>query len=83
MSSDTNITEQKIITLLAEHIGTDEEELSKDDAFQEGLQMSPSDIADFIEKLNQAGLDTSEVDLTQITTVDDLVDKVVSQEEFK
>lgn len=73
---------QKIITLLAEHIGVDKEELSSDDAFQNDIRMSATDFADFVEKLKTAGFDTTKLDLLEIKSVGDLIENIISQEEL-
>ena len=73
---------QKIIAILAEHVGTDGEELDITDMFQDDLHMSATDLADFMEKLNVAGFDTSSLDLMELETVEDLVENIISQEEF-
>lgn len=73
---------QKIITLLAEHIGADEEELSSTDTFQDKINMSVTDLADFVEKLKVAGFDVSKIDLTEIKSVGDLIENIISQEDL-
>ncbi len=73
---------QKIITLLAEHIGTDEDELSSEDRFQNDIHMSAPDLADFVEKLRTAGFDTTKLDLMEIESVGDLIENIISQEEL-
>ena len=73
---------QKIITLLAKHTGADEEELSSTDTFQDKINMSVMDLADFVEKLKVAGFDTSKLDLTEIESVGDLIENIASQEDL-
>lgn len=73
---------QKIKTLLAEHIGTDEEELSNEDRFQNDIHMSATDLADFVEKLKMAGFDTTKLDLMETESVGDLIENIISQEEL-
>ena len=73
---------QKIIALLAKHIGADEEELSSNDTFQNDIHMSATDLADFVEKLNMAGFDTSKLDLMEVESVGDLIENIISQEEL-
>ena len=73
---------QKIITLLAEHTGADEEELSSEDRFQNDIHMSPTDLADFVEKLNTAGFDTTKLDFMEIESVGDLIENIISQEDL-
>jgi acyl carrier protein len=73
---------EKIIILLAEHIGADEEELSSEDTFQNDIHMSPTDLADFVEKLSTAGFDTTKLDLMEIESVGDLIENIISQEDL-
>ncbi|MBU0572250.1 hypothetical protein KKH23_01100 [Patescibacteria group bacterium] len=73
---------QKIKSILAEHIGVDEEELSSEDRFKNDIHMSATDFADFVEKLNLAGFDTTRLDLMEMESVGDLVENIVSQEEL-
>ena len=73
---------QKIIALLAEHIGAEEEELSSDDTFQNDIHMSATDLADFAEKLKTAGFDTTKLDLTEIESVGDVIENIISQEDL-
>lgn len=82
MTEKENNISEKIITLLAEHIGADEEEISSSDTFQDKINMSPTDLADFIEKLKTAGFDTSELDITNLKSVGDLIEGIISQEDL-
>jgi acyl carrier protein len=82
MTEKEKNTSEKIITLLAEHIGTDEEEINSTDTLQDKINMSPTDLADFIEKLKTAGFDTSELDLTNLKSVGDLIEGIISQEDL-
>ena len=82
MTEKTKDIAQKIIALLAEHVGTDGEELDIADMFQDDLHMSATDLADFTEKLNMAGFDTSNLDFMELETVEDLIENIISQEEL-
>ncbi len=73
---------EEIIALLAEHIGAEKEELSSEDAFQEDIHISATDLSDFLEKLNTAGFDTSQLDLTEVKSVGDLIENVIAQEDL-
>jgi hypothetical protein len=44
--------------------------------------MSPTDLADFVEKLNTAGFDTTKLDLMEIESVGDLIENIISQEDL-
>ena len=82
MSKTAKDITQKIKTLLAEHIGADEEELSNEDRFQNDIHMSATDLADFVEKLKMAGFDTTKLDLTETESVGDIIENIISQEEL-
>jgi DNA-binding Lrp family transcriptional regulator len=45
------------------------------------LHMSPSEISDFLAKLEDAGIDTSSVDVKEIETFADLADALGAREE--
>ena len=82
MIEKTKDISQKIIALLAEHMGTDEEELKNTDMLQDDINMSPTDLADFVEKLTVAGFDTSKLNLTELESVEDLIENIISQEDL-
>ena len=83
MNDQSQNTKEKIINLLAEHIGVDKEDISLEDTFTEDLHMSASDLIDFSQKLKEAGIDISQVDFTEIKDVESLVENIISQEELK
>ncbi|MEJ2441308.1 MAG: phosphopantetheine-binding protein [Patescibacteria group bacterium] len=82
MTKDTKDITQKILTALSEQIGVEEEELDIEDSFQEDLHMSPADLTDFLERLGEMGLDTSNIDLIETKRVEDLIETIISQEEL-
>lgn len=70
----------KIKSTLANHLGIDPEDIGLEDTFLEDLHMRPSDFSDFLEELGEDGLRTSELDLSLIKTVEDLVEALSSHE---
>lgn len=70
--ADINIKEE-----LATYLGIEAKELDDDeDSLTEDLHMSVTDLTDFVEQLKEKGTLTHEVDLTQVETVGELVEKL-------
>jgi acyl carrier protein len=76
--NDENPTLEQVKTCLADHIGLDIEDISEDDTFMNDLHMRPTEFADFLEDLTEKGFDTSDLDLTSITTVGELIESLSS-----
>lgn len=66
--------------LLAEHIGVEPQDIDDNDTFSEDLHMRASDLSDFISILEDNGLETKNLDLTTIETVNDLIESISSEE---
>lgn len=62
----------KVKTVLAEQLGTEPEEIKNEDNLQEDLHMQPSDLFDFVQKLEATGYDTQKLDLGEVKTLTDL-----------
>ena len=71
-----------VLTIIAEHIGVDTKEIKDEDVFSEDLHMRATDLTDVLEKISQKGINTSKIDFENMTTVEDLVDTLVTEEEF-
>jgi acyl carrier protein len=81
------ITEaDKIVSIvkstLAEHIGVDTEDIEEDDSFVEDLHMNPTDLSDFIAKLETEGVEVSEPDFTDSETVGEFIENLISKPEI-
>ena len=72
---------KQIKKTLAEYIGVDEEDIHNDDSLQEDLHMGASELSDFILHLSKNGVDVESIDLINVETVEDLIEKA-SQDEF-
>ncbi len=83
MTEEPKDISQKIVGLLAEHIGVEEGELKKNDSFRDDLHMSAADLTDFFEKLSNAGFDISSLDFSEIETIGDLTEKMISEREIE
>lgn len=83
MTEEQTDISQKIMGLLAGHIGVEESELKKDDSFRDDLHMSAADLTDFAEKLSSAGFEASSLDFSEMETVGDLIEKMISEREIE
>jgi acyl carrier protein len=81
--NDLDVTKKRdyIKKLLSEHIGVEEDDIHLDDSLSEDLHMSSSDLTDFINTLNQKGVEIDLAELSSIDTLEELLDKI-TQEEF-
>ncbi len=66
--------------VLAQKIGVEPDDITGEDSFLEDLHMSPTDLSDFISALNVLDIDTSQIDLTDLNTLNDLIDLLSSKE---
>ena len=70
---------KKIKDLLAKQLGTEAEDIDEDDSLTRDLFMKASDLTDFLESLEGAGFETSTLDLTEVETVGELIDKLADE----
>lgn len=70
----------KIIKVLAFHIGAEVADIALEDSFTDELHMSPSDCIDFLHALEKDQIDVSTVDFGKITTVGELIDEITSNQ---
>ena len=78
---NNNQTTKIIKRVLSEITGAEEEDIRLSDSFREDYHMSSVDIADFIEKLQSSGIDTSKIEISEMQTLEDLVE-FVGEEDF-
>ena len=71
-----------VLTIISEHIGVDTKEVKDEDVFSEDLHMRATDLTDILEKISQEGIDITKIDLEKTTTVGDLIDTLITEEEF-
>lgn len=74
----TSSTVEIVKEALAEQIGVEPADIKLDDSFREDLHMSATSFADFIKSLENREISIDKIDLTEITTVGDLVDTLDS-----
>ena len=66
----------QIIKSLSDHLGVEPEDIKEEDSFEDELHMRASDLSDFMSTLQDLGINTEEVDLTEIETVGDLINSL-------
>ena len=67
-------TNTKLKTLLAEHLGIEANDINNQDSLISDLHMDPATISEFVESLEDHGVDVSKVDLTEIDTFEELAE---------
>lgn len=76
-----DLTKKDILKILAEHLGVSEEDIHLEDSFVDHLHMNPVSMSDFIKVLEEKGVETDLLDLSQIKTVQDLLEGLGFEEE--
>lgn len=72
MDNNSNPNNKIVRLSLSEILGIGPEDINSDDSLTHDLHLKPTDLTDLMEKLTDAGLDTSKIDFSQIDTVSDL-----------
>jgi hypothetical protein len=80
MDSDAGATKEKVRQELANYLGAEAEDIEDDSSLTQDLHMKASDLADFMEVLNRMDLDTTNIDLTEIETFQELTDALTAHE---
>lgn len=68
----------KVKNLLAQHIGVEVEDIKNEDLLSEDLHMSATDISDFLEILENEGVNVSKINLEEIESVEELIEAAAS-----
>lgn len=74
----TNPIALKIRQILSEHVGVEPADINDEDSFMDDLHMKPTELTDFLEVLTNEGIDTSDLDLSAVTTVSELIEALSS-----
>lgn len=77
MDADNKQLAVKIKNMLADFLGVEADDIKDEYFLASDLHMTPSDLTDFVETLKTEGIDTANLDLTQIETFEDLVEKLI------
>ncbi len=79
MEDKTKVTD-KIKQILGEMIGVEAGDVETDDSLREDFNMAATDISDFYEKLDNAGINVSKIDITDTDTLEEIFDQVGIEE---
>jgi acyl carrier protein len=69
-------TKDIIYQSISEQTGVEPEDIKTEDSFSEDLHMQASDIADFLQSLEEKGIDISKVDMTKVETVQEFIEEL-------
>lgn len=75
--NNTHILTDKITKLLADFLGVETTDITPDDSLTQDLHMTSGDLADFVEVLSTAGIDTTALDISDVETLEDLHEKLI------
>lgn len=70
----------KVKQMLADYIGAEVEDIKDEDFLVDDLHMSATEIADFVDSLDNAGIDISKIDMSELEAVEDLLESISSEE---
>lgn len=71
---------EEVLKLLAHHLGVEPEDIKNDDSLVNDLHMEPTEISDFKETLESEGIDTETLDITEVDTVENLIESLNLEE---
>ena len=66
--------------ILSEQLGIDIEDIQEGDSLTIDLHMTPSDLIDLFERLKELGYNLTDVDLTEVETVDELIERIAARQ---
>lgn len=62
--------------VLATQIGVEPDDINNEDLLYEDLHMSPTDVSDFINELGKKGLETKDIEITDVESVEDILERL-------
>jgi acyl carrier protein len=80
MDTELANTKQKVKRELADFLGVDMEDIEDETEFTTDLHMDAVMLTDFMEILNKAGFDVSQLDFNEIDSFMDLIDSLTAHE---
>lgn len=80
MDNDFNKTKESVRQELANYLGVESQDVEDDSILTEDLHMKATDLTDFMEVLTRMGLETEEINLTEIETFLDLVEALTAHQ---
>jgi hypothetical protein len=68
----------KVKSLLADFLGVEADDIKDEYSLTNDLHMTPADISDFLQILEENGIETAKINLAEIDTFDELIEYLVS-----
>lgn len=72
--------ELKVKAIIADAIGVETSDVNNADRFTEELHMSTAEVTDLIEKISGTGINTNNIEVSELTTVGKLLEDLESEE---
>ncbi len=76
MPKESKKLRQDLLQLLSQYLGVDTTDIQEDDDLSENLNLGLSGLYEFTQFLQSKGYETSEINLEELTTVNDLLDSL-------
>jgi len=73
---------KKALNLLAEQIGVATDDINEEDTFLDDLHMTPADLTEFAERLENEGIEVGIDQLGEMETVSELLETLRAEEEL-
>jgi isopentenyldiphosphate isomerase len=80
VDSDFNKTKDIVRRELANYLGVETADIEDDSSLTEDLHMKATDLTDFMEILTRMGMETSNIDLTEIETFLELIEALTEHQ---
>lgn len=80
--AEENKVEKKVISILAEQLGVENQDIKPEDSFVDDLHMSAADITEFALKLQEKEIKIESVELGNYETVGEFIEALSSELEF-
>lgn len=72
--------ELKVKAIIADAIGVETLDINNADRFTEELHMGLAELTDLIEKISGTGINTKNIEVSELTTVESLIEELESEE---
>jgi len=69
---------KKVISLLSQMMGVEDDDITPEDSFVDDLNMEPSQVSDFLQILQENNFEISGVEIENMETVGDLIEDISS-----
>jgi acyl carrier protein len=73
-------TNKKVLEILAEHLGTEADDILKEDSFSGDLRMKSVELTDFAQELENLGYAITPDNISDFETVGELLDYLTQEE---